>query len=286
MTRLLSPFLRRSTFGLLALAAAGSAQAGVGNDVPSCYAANKIDFKKPQPEQEIFVIIDQTTLFDDKLKRSIKENLWSNLRPNTSFTVLRFSAFSQGRYTEVVNGGSIEPPLPDKLRDDTSTKLLGKFDACMAGQLRFARDLALKAVDASLSDASGGLAKSDILAALKDVSARVKASSAKSRLVLLASDMLENSSVASFYASSNKVRRIDVAKELAAAERAGLIGDFGGAHVHVIGAGLIGPAGSTGGTYREPQTLSALNGFWTQYIAKSGAELAQFGAPALLTPVR
>lgn len=262
------------------------ALAGAGNDVPSCYAANHIEYKKPAPEQELFVVIDQTTLFDDKLKRSIKENLWDNLKPNTAFTVVRFSAFSQGRYTEVVNAGLIEPPLPDKVRDDTGTKLLAKFDTCMAAQLRFARELAVKAVDASHATASGDLAKSDILAALKDISSRVKASPAKARLVLLASDMLENSSVTSFYGANNRVRLIDPARELATVDKAGLFGSFGQATVHVVGAGLIGPAANGNNSYREPQALGALNAFWTQYLAKSGATLAQFGTPALLNPVR
>lgn len=269
-----------------ALALGASAHAGISNDVPSCYAANKIEFRKPQPDKEIFVLVDQTTIFDDKLKRSINENLWNNLAANTAFTVIRFSAFSQGRYTEVVSTGVIEPPLPDPARDSTSTKLLGKFDACMTAQLKFARDLAIKAVAASLSDASPDLAKSDIFAALKDAATRVKASQAKERLVLLASDMLENSSVSSFYAPGNKVRKIDPAKELAAADKAGMIGEFGGASVHVIGAGLIAATGDAKSSYRDPQTLGALNEFWTRYLEKSGATLAQFGAPALLKPVQ
>lgn len=279
---------RTFTAFALALGAAfcGHAFAGVTNDVPSCYAANKIDAARAPVATEIFVVVDQTTMFDDKLKRSISENLWENMKPNTSFTVVRFSAFSQGRYTEVVSTGTIEPPLSDKLRDDTSSKLLVHFDACMSGQLKFARDHAVAAVTSSLADSSPDLAKSDILAALKDVSGRVKSSKAKERIVFLASDMLENSSVSSFYASGNSVRRIDPAKELAAADKAGLIGDFGGASVHVIGAGLIGPAGNAKATYRDPQTMTALNDFWGRYFEKSGAHLEQFGAPALLKPVR
>lgn len=278
---------RWSTAAFAALALLpGLARAGLSNDVPSCYAANKIEYKQAAADTEIFVVIDQTTLFDDKLQRSINENLWDNLKPGSSFTVFRFSAFSQGRYTDVVNTGTIEAPLPAKVRDDTSTKLLGKFDACMGGQLKFARELAVKAVSSSLAGASAELAKSDILAALKDVSARVRASGARQKLVLLASDMLENSAVSSFYASSTKVRRIDPAKELAAAEKAGLIGDFGGASVHVVGAGLIGPKGDGKDSYREPQTMTALQEFWARYFEKSGAKLEQFGAPALLKPVR
>ena len=283
---------RRLSPGIVLLALACTATtpsfAGINNDVPSCYAANKMTAKKPQLDREIFVVIDQTTVFDDKLKRSISENLWDNLLPNTAFTVVRFSAFSQGRYTDVVTTGVIEPPLPDAMRDDTSTKLMGKFDSCMQAQLKFARDHAIKAVNASLSDATTDLAKSDILAALKDVSARVKASPAKDKLVFLASDMLENSSVSSFYAAGNRVRKVEASKELALIEKAGLMADFGGSvAVHVIGAGLLaqqGPGAKL--NYRDAATMSALNEFWLRYFEKSGARLVQFGAPALLQPVR
>jgi len=281
--------MRRAAAALLAaltaLVPARYAFAGTVNDVPSCYVANKLPVPAAAPARELFILIDQTTLFDDTLQRSIFENVWGFLEADTAYTVVSFSAFSQGRYTEVVSAGRIEPRFPESERDATSVRLLKTFDECMKGQLGFARKRALDAVKRSLAASSGELAKSDILAALKDLSSRVRASPAKDKVLLLASDMLENSSVTSFYAGSTRVRTIDPAKELAAAGSAGMLADFGTARVHVIGAGLLGPQADAK-AYRDAKTLSALADFWARYLAKSGAKLEQFGQPALLQAVR
>lgn len=259
--------------------------AGTVNEVPSCYAANKIEVKATPPAREIFVLVDQTTIFDEKLQNSIFENTWGYLGPNSAYTVVSFSAFAQGRYTEVVSAGTIEAPLSDRDRDATNQRLLKTFDVCMKSQVAWAKQHAIEAIKKSLAAASADLAKSDILAALKDMSARIKESPAKQKVLLMASDMLENSSVSSFYASNTRVRTIDPAKELAAAERANLIGDFGSARVFVIGAGLIGPAGNSKASYRETAAMNALTDFWTLYFEKANAQMAQFGRPALLRPI-
>ena len=66
-----------------------------------------------------------------------------------------------------------------------------------------------------------------------------------------------------------------------------MLGDFAGARVYVIGAGVM-PEGDTkkGGVYRDPKTMDALAKFWALYFKASNADLAGFGQPALLNPVR
>lgn len=275
-----------SLAGLAVVASCGAALAGVGNEVPSCYKANKLTVQVPAPSKEIFVLVDQTTLFDDKLQNSVFENTWGYLGVNSAYTIVGFSAFSQGRYTEVVSAGVIEPPFPAKERNSTSERLLSAFDACMKSQEAWAKKHAVEAIKKTLVAASTDLAKSDILGALKDVSALVKASPARDKVLFVVSDMLENSTVSSFYAGNTKVRMVDPAKELAAAGKANMFGDFAGARVFVLGAGLIGAAGDSKSTYRDPKTMNALREFWVQYFEKSGAKLEQFGQPALLQPIR
>lgn len=272
--------------GLIAAGACWGACAGVLNEVPSCYKANKLDVKLPVPDREIFILVDQTTILDERLQKSVLENVWGFLGPNSSYTVVSFSAFSQGRYTEVVTAGTIEPPFPEQDRNSTSERLLKSFDACMKGQEIWAKKHATEAITNTLVASSPDLRKSDILAALKDVSIRIKASPAKSKVLFMISDMLENSSISSFYANSAMVRMIDPAKEIAAAEKADMFGAFDGAHVHVLGAGIINPAGDKRSGYRDPKTMNALNAFWKQYFEKSGAKLEQFGQPALLQAIK
>ena len=265
---------------------AGAAHAGLQNDIPSCYAANNMGRSAPAPERELFVLIDQTTLLDDKLRDSVRENVARFLKPGTAFVVADFSAFSQGRYMEILTAGTLEAPIPDKDRDAIGVKVLRSFDACMQGQANYGLRLAAGAVNKALDGASPSLARSDVLSSVTELSARVKRSSARDRVVFLVSDMLENSSVGSFYAAKN-VRTIDPAKELKAAEAARMIGDFGGARVFVLGAGIVPEErGRPQGVYRDPKAVGALKEFWRQFFARSGADLVEFGTPALMAPVR
>lgn len=258
--------------------------AGTQNDVPSCYAANKLNYPTPVLEHEIFVLIDQTTILDEKLQQSVRDNVANFARPGNAFVIAQFSAFAQGRYMDVLNAGTIETPLPEKERNSISVKVLKTFDVCMQAQQGYAAKTMATALNKAMQTSSDSLARSDVMSSLKDISHRVKQSAAKEKIVLVVSDMLENSSVSSFYHNKN-VRGIDPAKELTIAEKSDQLGDFGGARVFVVGAGIIPEIIGTK-TYRDPKTMAALKTFWHGYFQKSHATLAEFGAPALMVPVR
>jgi hypothetical protein len=278
---------------LLALAAAALlsplAQAGVANDIPSCYAANKMKMPVPATDTEVFILIDQTTPLDASLQDAVRENAGRLVKAGSSFVVASFSSFGQGRYLEVLSAGTLEGLIDAKLRDDISVKVLRNFDACMAGQANFGRSAAANALNKALSGASPEFAKSDVMGSLKELSSRIRQSTAREKIVFLVSDMLENSGISSFYASKN-VRIIEPAVELKKAQEAQVVGDFGGARVFVLGAGLVqGNAGGKNkdiGVYRNPKAMSALRQFWDTYFEASHAVLAEFGAPALLSPVK
>lgn len=263
-----------------------NASAGVINDIPSCYKANKLANPTPVPESELFVAIDQTTPLDDNLKRQVMEIVGAQMKPGNAYSLFTFSAYNQGNYLTMLSRGELEKNLPVAVRDDTGTKVLGQFDACMAGQQRYAGQLLGKHLQQAMSNSSDNLARSDVLASLKEISNRITQSSAKTRILLLVSDMLENSSVSSFYAN-HAVRKLDPATELPKVEREKLLGNFGGARVYVIGAGMITEDKKRiKGVYRDPVTMQALESFWRGYFDKSGAKLAEFGKPALLGTVR
>ncbi len=278
---------------LLALCAAALlsplAQAGVDNDIPSCYLANKMKLAPPPAETEVFVLIDQTTPLDTGLQDSVRENTGRLIKAGSSFVIASFSSFGQGRYLEVLSAGTLEGKIDSKLRDDISVKLLRNFDACMAGQADFGRGAAAKALNKALAGTSSLFAKSDVMGSLKELSSRIKQSTARDKIVFLVSDMLENSGISSFYASKN-VRAIEPAVELKKAQEAQAVGDFGGARVFVLGAGLVqenaGGKNRDSGVYRNPKTMAVLRQFWDAYFEASHAKLAEFGAPALLSPVK
>lgn len=274
--------------GLISLYCA-TGHAGLSNDIPSCYAASKVGVPVPAAQTELFVVIDQTTPLDATLQQSVRENVGRLIVPGSAFVVASFSSFGQGQYLQVLSTGTLESGIPDKVRNEISVKALANFDACMKGQLDYGRKAAASSLNKALGGASADFVKSDILAALKELSSRVRQSSASNKIVFLVSDTLENSSISSFYANRN-VRNIDPAEELKKVEATQQIGDFGGARVFVLGAGLIqdtvaGKAKDSG-VYRDPKTMQNLRQFWSRYFQRSNATLADFGAPALLSPVK
>jgi len=285
------PKLKIIMAALALIFAVGSAYAAAPqNKVPSCYAANpKIGQKLPVPQRWLYLVIDQTVMLDDNLKQSLADIVKHNLQPGMGFSVFSFSAFSQGRYMEHLATGILETTIADKkVRDDVSVPALQKFDACMKGQYGYGLKLALDSVGKALQASSANLAKSDVISSLAEISHLVKENPVKNKQILLVSDMLENSTISSFYAK-NAVRKVDAEKELKTVEANHLLGDFAGAGVYVMGAGMMPEqkdAKSKNVQYRDPKTLAALKQFWEGYFSRSNAKLEEFGAPELLSPIQ
>ncbi len=272
--------MRRLLAALLLALLAGNAQAGLRNDVPSCYAANNIQPADGRGYSRLlYVLVDQTVGWSRDIESGIMDNLNDNLRPGTKFVIAQFSAFAQGRYLQVIHTGVIEAPLPAGQIGTTPIAAAKLFNACRADQLRFAVAMADDATVAALQGSTGSLARSDIMSALDQVSSAVAADPAPQKLLLLASDGLENSAVTSFY-RHGAIHDIDPALEMRRAAAAGLVGNFGGARVYVIGG-----ASGTSLAYRPPLLLKHLADFWAAYFRAANATLVAFGEPALLEPV-
>lgn len=269
--------------GLFALLTAGWASSeGI---VPSCYDS-KISAQNTKPAIELFVVIDQTTVLDSNLKQAVADQIRPFLKAGHGFSVLVFSAYTQGKYTQLLTTGQLDPLLPQEQRNDISKPVLAKFDKCMAQQPTLAAQAVGSALRNAFEGASAELAKSDIWASLKDISGKVRQSPATEKVVFLVSDMLENSSVSSFYANQG-VRKIDPAHELQIAVSNQLMSDFGGARLYVIGAGLLNlMEPKANAQYRDPKTMQALATFWRNYFDKSQAQLIEFGMPALLNQIK
>jgi len=259
--------------------------AGQMDAVPTCYN-DKIPAPSITTETEIFIAIDQTTPFNDSLRQSVADNVRRFLKPNNAFSVTQFSAFTQGHYADVLVSGRLDENLAKSARDDISKPVLAKFDQCMTMQSKLATQLVGRAMKKAFGGSSRDIDKSDIFSSLKDISGKVRQSKADRKVVLIASDMLENSSITSFYAKQ-AVRQIDPEKELKLAANNQMLADFGGVKVYVIGAGLLAEdANQPKGVYRSPQIMQSLSAFWKTWFQKSNAELVEFGQPALLNPVQ
>ena len=260
------------------------ASAGSQNAMQSCFS-DKIAAQKSTPNVEMFIVVDQTTQFDNGLKQSIANNIRPFIKAGNAISVVEFSAFMQGHYTDVLVSLNLDQEISQDQRSDISKPLLSNFDQCQANQPRKASQLVGVALKSAFKNSSNGIEKSDILASLKDISTKVRQSQAKRKIVLLASDMLENSSISSFY-SKHAVRQISPDQELALVKKSNLFGDFGKAEIYIIGAGLLdeNPKDNTK-IYRSPLVMNALSDFWKDWFKKSNATMIEFGQPALLNSI-
>lgn len=257
----------------------GFATAQAAEPMPTCTSIAKL------PEQissrVALIAIDQTTISDANLMNKFTQLATGLAQPSTKISSYTFSAFSQGRYLSEQFNGALEKPLDDKVRYETPKKVLTVFDRCMSQKTPAFKKKLSQQIQQDMEQASDNLARSDIVLSLVELSKVIRNEPAASKYVLIFSDMLEHSSISSFYAKS-AVRKVDVAKEIAKIEQADMFGDFGGAKVYVMGAGLLSTQGKSNGAYRDPKTLQALKQFWSEWFTRSNAELVEFGMPEIL----
>jgi hypothetical protein len=271
---------------LLSIPLACSAFAASQNALPNCYSYAKLNDPAKPAAVELFVIIDQTTPLDPALQQAVANNIKPFLQAGNAFSVTQFSAFTQGHYTDVLVMGKLDFVLDSNSRNDIGKAQLSKFDQCINVQVPNAAQLAGGGLKKAFSGTTSEVSKSDVLASLKDISAKVKQSTAQQKVVFVVSDMLENSTISSFYAKQ-AVRKIEPEKELKQVQDNQLFADFAGARVYVLGAGLLAEdAKQAKGVYRDPKTMAALQQFWRAYFQKSNGQLVEFGQPALLNAVR
>ena len=104
---------------------------------------------------------------------------------------------------------------------------------------------------------------------------------AQERVLLVVSDMIENSSTVTFY-SGRMQEPIPHEKHFATFESKGLIPNLEGVKVYVVGAGTLPP----GGRYRSQDYMNSLKKFWTLWLEASGAKLEGWGQPSLMQDIR
>jgi hypothetical protein len=254
----------------------------VGSD---CYAATKIAAPKAPLAASIFIFVDETTVLDERLKQEAIDLAAGFLAENRGFMVGRFSAFIQGRYADITTTGLIQPNLTDEQRYVLPRTQIRDFDNCYARQNTAVKEGIGEATMEIMANATSEIVRSDIMTSLQGFSKAVAADTSSRKVVLVVSDMLENSSIASFYEKGGLGNVGDgVIKDAAAAHA---FGDFGGAEVYVLGGAVIPPQGKQpSGSYRDPKKLDRLEKFWSAWFRNSNAKLVAFGKPALVQPIR
>lgn len=272
---------RMLALGLVSLVlAAPAARAETAMLAQSCYKA--VNQPSPEPREALFVLIDDSVGFDDNVNRRVTDMVVRWLQPGRHVEVLTFAAHISGHYAEVIMSGDVEPVPGDDFTDDLKRSERGKFEHCIRQQLPLARQALAATVQTALSKQDKGVSNSDLLVNISRAANRVAASKAPKKTVLVVSDMLENSTITSFYAGG-KVRGIDASAELAKAEKAGVMAEFGGADVFIFGLGYLaanGPAAKD--TYLDPKRSQPLTQFWKEYVNRSHGHIREIGVPLML----
>jgi hypothetical protein len=254
------------------------------NDIPGCYPHAQLTQQQPAPSgRELVVIIDETVQMSQELQRSAWEHAMRYVKPGDSVRLYQFSAFLQNNYMKLQFAGTLDSPLQGKVRNSNVTNSLKQLDSCLKQQTVFFQKTFGKQFVGSFGKPGEDIARSEVFASLQKIGEDIAGRPAQDKVVLLVSDMLENSDFGSFY-SANQVRTLDPAAELQKVEHKQLFANLGGARVYVHGAGLV--SGAAQGAYRSGNTLQKLEAFWREYLQRSNATLESFGTPALTVDIR
>lgn len=221
----------------------------------------------------IYILIDGTFEADFAMREQVYNNIKNLIHPNRYFYIAEFSAFIDNVYNKKIYDITIEDKMENSFFTAKST--LKKLNKCLRDQKVFAKSKLPAVIEQVLDKEKENMIKSEILFALKDFSFIIKNDKSKYKIVIILSDMLENSALTTFY-YKNSLRELNPSQEIAKINENSMFADFGGANAYVIGAGLAGQGG-----YKNSKILEKFRTFWTNYFSKSNANLIEFGMPIL-----
>ncbi|GGB05425.1 hypothetical protein [Agarivorans gilvus] len=248
------------------------------NDVPSCYDYAKVsELNDKTIEREFFILVDQTVHLDTNMKKRVHAQLANFGKEGDKISLVTFSAMAKGEYTSIPFSGYFEKSPSQATQDDMNALGLRSLKSCLKKQSH-ALNAAHRALKESFNDADESYPKTELVGTVLSIgNDLVSQSSAKRKIVLLVSDMLENSESLTFY-SRGSVKVPDATESFQRISEQGFVGDFAGAEIYVIGAGYI----HGGKNYNSQKSMIELEKFWRQVFNSANVELKQFGKPNLL----
>lgn len=271
----------KKLLSLSVLALVGCSQLAFGqvrNDIPSCYDYTGLpEYKQTTAKRELFVIVDQTLHLDDNMKINVHKQVQEFHQPGDKITLVTFSAMAAGEYTDIPFTGYFEQGLAPSERDSVGRNQLLKLDNCLKQQTKAIAGVQKK-LKASFSDADESYPKTELVGTIMSIGSDLVArSQSEKKVILLVSDMLENSETLTFY-SKGHVNVPDAQKAYNVIAGQGFHADFQGADLHVLGAGYI----HGGKNYSSYNSMKNLEQFWRLVFKDSNVNLVQFGKPNLL----
>nr|VFJ90693.1 MAG: hypothetical protein BECKH772A_GA0070896_1002316 [Candidatus Kentron sp. H]VFJ91787.1 MAG: hypothetical protein BECKH772B_GA0070898_1002116 [Candidatus Kentron sp. H]VFJ98418.1 MAG: hypothetical protein BECKH772C_GA0070978_1002116 [Candidatus Kentron sp. H] len=258
--------------------------------VESCYDRISAASDRPAPERVLYVLIDQTTPWikrdsneTEKGTDPISERMAEHISRLVSgwpqhsdmVYVITFSAISEGRDVAEAFSVRTDGLPPESVENHWRQSQIRAFKACFRNQSLKARIAIKRGTRHILEQADSSIGRSEILQSLhRFATTRLQQQTDAEITILVASDLLENSSIMSFYQGGDTFA-IDDEAALEYANQVGLIPDFHGAKVFGIGLGL---GSSLLKSFTGTQSVAA---FWEGYFREGHGGLIELGRPTL-----
>ncbi|KDM91863.1 hypothetical protein [Photobacterium galatheae] len=275
--------IKLSFLTMVALMSHFASASTLRNDVPSCTETVPSEYYQLSNEREFVILVDKTMAhsLDKEIKSELYQGIKRFIQPGDKVQLVEFSSFVQDSYIKVAFNGQLDTPIHDDHKKYVKKSVLKQLDKCLDKQHQFM----LSKLGQGLKSAFEAQAKptnTELIGALSDISNQILVNStAQRKVVLLISDMLENSDISSFY-KNNKTQLIHPAQELEKFRASEVFANFNQADVYVIGTGVI-PGNQQ---YISSQKMNRLERFWKGYFEQSNAKLLGFGKPMLLTDIQ
>ncbi|MCF8382615.1 MAG: hypothetical protein K9G39_03325 [Chlorobium sp.] len=243
---------------------------------------------QPQPSAALFVLIDQSISYDDAIKTKALELVSNWIAAGRAVEVYSFSSALPGRYTTRITGGRFDDAPSDAFIDNLKRSERERFTLMHSRQSVIARKAVLSSMMEAFRGSKNGIYHTDIVRTLKEISNYIRSYPAGTKNILLVSDMMENSSMTSFY-HKGKARLLYPEKELQKVATKQMTGNFGGkTRVYILGLGFYntGTAQTQSERYLDSDRINSIAAFWRGYFARSGAVVIETGKPMMFGTIR
>lgn len=238
---------------------------------------------RPYPADVLFVLIDQSVNYDTTIRNKAYELVGNWLAEGRAVEIYSFSSAVPGKYTMRITGGRIDDVPTDYFLDNLKRSERELFQTMHPRQRSLAKRVVLNSMYQAFSGSRQQIQRTDIVRTMKELSGYIKGYPASRKSVLLVSDMMENSQLASFY-FNGRVRMIDPERELQKVAARGMIADFGGnLRVYVLGLGYFGEDKTRpqSENYLDSDRINSISTFWYHYFVRSRAVVAEIGKPMM-----
>ncbi len=240
-------------------------------------AKNNVDSKA------VFVFVDQSVNFSADMKSHAIEKIYSSFNPGEELIIGCFSTPSVARYSKIVLRGVLENDIDEYLLQNLKRSDVLKYKKKYYKNRILIKNMINQSLSYVFDGSDKNIPQTDILAFLSEYAKNIKQTHAKQKIFIIISDMLENSSITSFY-GQNVVRQIDVEKEIKRVQNMGMIPDFGGeVKIYVVGLGFVQNDSSVlkKNNLPDARKIALLKSFWQKYFEKANARIGEIGCPIM-----